>query len=826
MTRLPAGDSAGDCWLDPTTDLRYDAWQIAAALNPLTIMMILNRFNPSRLTRVTVACLALGMLASSGLNEVHAQVAPAAGQVEEEEVLQDGIMFPNASIIRVVLPIYQKYTGNRVILDTDIADNNVRIVLAGPVKKSEAVAFIEETLLMNGYAFIPTSRQGTLKLIAVGGKNPAGEGAAVYNDQMPLPKTDEVITYIMNFNHITAEEAMQVFQASGQLHSYGTMAVVPNSGALVITENVSLIRRFQVIRENIDKPSAQIDRKFIQLERADAERVAELLQEVLGEQNSVTKAASVSGRQMNQQQPDPRDRRGRRGRPQQPQSNIVTNPVGVAPPIKVIPDARTNRILVMARPVDVAYVESLVAEFDAPNKARTFLQRQLNHISASNVLPLIADAISRETGETAEQGSAGSQSSGSRGAGMGSNAGGRSQTGGIGGGSGLGSGGTGGNRGSISLGSNDVPVPVGATSIVVGKTLLISDNERNALIVSGPPETIELAERLMDQLDIRPRQIYLATIVGQMTLGNQLEYGVDALRTLENVNGNPEINVAGQMRTNSGAGIVDTDTLTDIANFPDAAGLSLYGRFAGSLSTYVRFLENTGKFKVLSRPVVYTANNQTAVIQSGQRIAVPTSTLTSINSGVNDGAVTSNIQYRDVVLRLEVVPLINSDNQVRLQIYQVNDNISGSTNVGGNDIPTIATQELVTTVTVEDGQSVLLGGLITESEQKTRSGVPVLKSIPLVKYLFSTTRTDVRREELMFFIQPRIIDSQEDLDAANLAETDRGPGKEEILRFVDPRAQTKEEPLPIWEGQVNDDPDPEVRRAIPVKEKINKVLFD
>ncbi len=761
---------------------------------------------------------------------------PAANP-NADVILENGIMFPSASIIKVILPIYQDLTQKRVILDTNIADNNVRVVLRGPVSREDAIAFIEETLLLNGYAFVPTTRSSTVKLLNVAGKNPGPEGAAVYNDLMELPDTDEVITYIMGLKNIMPDEAMQVFQVSTPLHPYGTIATVPNTSSLVITENVSLVRRLLALREAIDKPSASVERKFIQLERADAERVAELLQEILTPEDAVENRLALARERFIQQRNQQNNRGNGNNNPgngnNAPQAitGSLTGTEGTAPPVKIVPDVRTNRILVMARAVDVAYVEGLVAEFDAPNTARTFLQRQLSHTSASTLMPLIADAISRESGEDATAGSSGSQAGSQS---SGSSFGGRNNNSqGLGGFNGS-SGGIGNSNnsgiGSSSQGfrSSNQSVAAGASSVIVGKTLLIADNEQNAIIVSGPPEYIELADKLIEQLDVRQRQVVLATVIGQYNLNDRTEIGVDLVRTLQNASNSPEINLAGQNVTGAGAGIVDTNTLTDITNFPDATGLSIYGRFAGNLSAYVRALEATEDFKVLSRPVVFTGNNQEATIQSGQRIAVPGTTLTSANGGVgNDNAsISSTIQYRDVVLQLQIRPLINSDDQVRLEIFQKNDTISGSTNVGGNVVPSIATQELMTTVTVANGQSVLIGGLITETQQKTRSGVPILKNIPLVKYLFSTRTTEVRRDELMIFIQPWIVDDEDSLKEANLAEFDRAEGGPDFLRFADPRAQTDEVPLPIWEGKVSDDPDPEVRRAIPVKEKVLNALFD
>jgi len=152
----------------------------------------------------------------------------------------------------------------------------------------------------------------------------------------------------------------------------------------------------------------------------------------------------------------------------------------------------------------------------------------------------------------------------------------------------------------------------------------------------------------------------------------------------------------------------------------------------------LHLLEGNKNFKVLNRPSMTVRNNEKAVISNGQRIAVPVSTLSNVGGGVgNTAAVSSSIDYRDVVLKLEVVPLINSNDEVTLRIAQVNDNVVGQQTIGGNSIPTIGTQELVTTVSVKDGATVVLGGLITEREQRTENGVIFLRRIPVLKHLFN-----------------------------------------------------------------------------------------
>jgi type II secretory pathway component GspD/PulD (secretin) len=177
---------------------------------------------------------------------------------------------------------------------------------------------------------------------------------------------------------------------------------------------------------------------------------------------------------------------------------------------------------------------------------------------------------------------------------------------------------------------------------------------------------------------------------------------------------------------------------------------------------------------VISRPVVYTVNNKKALISSGTDQPVAPSTLSSLNqtdSAVDTStALQSNIDFRPVVLQLEVVPLINSDKEVTLTIAQKNDNVQGTQTIAGNEVPVISTQQLKTTVTVPNRHTVVLGGLITNEETRAATGIPFLKDIPGLGYLFSSTKKDHIRRELIVLIQPFIINSRENLQEANYIE--------------------------------------------------------
>lgn len=719
-----------------------------------------------------------------------------------EAVLAKGATFPNASIINVVLPWYKGITGKRVVLDTNIADNNVQMVFEGPISKPDLGDFITRTLLLNGYVFLETDRADTLKLVMA--DKMRSEPDRYFREGDVLPDNEEVITYVMNLKCIKPEEALRVIPQVVQLHPYGALAAVPNASAVIITENAALIRKIIDLKGSFDV-SDTIGFRTYTLERADAEKVAEMLTTILEPEASQVARSRRSG--ASPQAPAP-------GQP----PGAPAGDAGMTgdQPVKIQAELRTNRIFAFGRPSDLDYIGKLIVEFDAPSTARTFLKRNLSFVTATDMLEPVQNALSREM-DTTTQG--GVQSQGGRPGSTTTRSNMRSndfQTRDIGsstgrssgyGSSGYGSSSSGGRIAGSTLSAPDAP-PL-AESLLIGKTLVVADNERNAIIVSGPPESIRIVDELISQLDMRPRQVHLSTVIGQWSMGDELNMGVSAVQALKQLT--PSLLGAGSLNPTKFPSTQGNETLAgsllDIASFTDVTkmpgspnGLNLYGKVGENLDVYVNLLETTNKFRVLSRPSIFTANNRKATIQSGQRIPVPTNTYQS--SGVNTGlGQSTNIDYRDVVLKLEVIPQINSANEVTLTIAQVNDNIVGTRQIDNNDIDVIGTQEMVTTVTVGNGQTVILGGLITESTKKSIEGIPGLIHIPILKHIFGTTVDKKQLDELLIFIQPQIVDSEERLVDTNVREIRRTEGGEEAVEFAVPEYKEMKETLPTLEEE-------------------------
>jgi general secretion pathway protein D len=671
--------------------------------------------------------------------------------------------------------IYRQLTGRRVVMTAEVKDLEIYFVQPPPITYGEAQDLLKASCLMHGFVFAPGGDGWDKLTTANQGPKPGTGDIPLVTSPLALPEGDEVVRYVMTLKYMKPDEVSRVFQTVvTQFNSFGSVVAVPNASALIITENTSLIRSLIELQAKIDVPSSNIETKFIKVQYGDVEELAATLNEIFTAQSSAESTAGVQRVTQGGAPPVP-------GAPQA--AGASSSGAGEAPPIQIVPDIRTNRIFVMARPLDLVFIESLVKEFDTPSDQRNFLRRKLKFLAVGDFLDVASDALSRAFGGAASSGGAagaaggggraststslGRGSSSTAGGGASSRSGastsqfGGSNSGQFGGNSGGGQfGGGGGGAGSNNL--SDPQVDTKPVSVLVGRTLLVADNITNSIVVQGPPAGVEIINNLLDEIDVKADQVMISTVFGQLTLSNNLEYGIDWFRSLDETGDGAVAGKIGQLLPD-----IDPDTgniVEQVAN----GGLGVYGKIGEHLQGYLRALQETGDFNVISRPTIFTANNQKGYISSGQQIAVPSN---SFNGGLNGGGQSTNIEYRDVVLSLEVVPLVNSEDEVTLQISLVSQGVGENRKIGAGvnafEVPDIISRELLTTVTVPNNQTVVLGGLITEENTKQVNGVPILCQIPGLGKLFSSTSDKKTRNELIIFIQPKIIRDERTMDAAN-----------------------------------------------------------
>lgn len=671
--------------------------------------------------------------------------------VDPETIIKEGCEEPLLSGEGIAI-LYRKFTGKRVIITKAAQGVEISFVQPGPLTYREAADLLVKTAFLEGLVFVPSGPSEVKLLPAPQARTPGGY--PLVSDVFLLPDTEELVSYVMGLENIKPEEAMSIFTGVvSQLGQHGSIVPVPNANALIITENSQLIRTLIDIKNRIDIPQELSTQKWIALEHADAEETAESVKSIMefsAQQNTQLSAVS--------------------GAPTAAVLQVTGNKGGGANLVKgrttggesfssvqVLSDIRTNRIFVIGRPIDVEVAEGLVRGFDSPLDERNFFKHKLKFLSVSEFLNIAENAITQVSVKAAEQGNRGNRQSDKGGTQAGQN---RGQV-----------------TGNGSFSQNNAGGALAETSredgpeaVIIGKTLLVADNSNNTLIIKGPPSSIKVVKDLIAEMDVIADQVQITAIFGRYNLGDSIDFGVDFARTYQATRG-ADSGFAGQNRTGYPI-LADPATLTNLGAFDAAAGFSLYGQIGKHFTATLRAMEDSGKFHLMARPTVFTTNNRRAILSSGQQVAVPTNSFTQGGSGAN-GSQSTNIAYRDILLELEVIPLVNSKDEVTLNIAFTNNNIIGEAVIDGNSIPTIGQESIQTIVTVPNGETIVLGGLITERNESTESGIPVLMHIPGLKRLFSTIQKNVIREELVIFISPSIVSGRPDLRALQQRNADK-----------------------------------------------------
>lgn len=637
------------------------------------------------------------------------------------------IQFPGTPI-EVLIQQYKRITGKQIIEGQNLSGPTITLHTPERVPREEAIRLMEAAMLLNGFAVVPAG-ENTVKILNISSQNPRAEGLPIYTDLSQLPFGDQVVSFFTSLTHIPVQEAVNTLAASIPQTPYTSILPIENNQSVVITEKTPVIRQLVQLVRLIDTPQASLKREFIQLTRADAEIVAEQLQNLI-QSSSNNNAGNARNNRGNNTPPDPN--------PAETAADAISTLT--AETVQIVPDPRTNRILIVAPKSSFEYLKQLVLDFDSAVDFSKPLTRPLRYVKAGEILPVLGEFLA-EGEEEVEITDAESESNTSN------------NTGG-GGGSSL----------SRPDQLSDSDLSSAPQSLTVGKTRIIADRRNNSILIMGPPENINRASAILDSLDIPAQQIFLSAVIGQITLDDTTEFGVDILQKFERTG---DFGGAAQNLTQgvTGGTLLDPRTLVTTGAFPaGSAGTVLYGTFTDSLDVFVRALKTTNNFKVLSRPTVFTTNNKKAVLLSGRREPIPTQSLSTLNNTTDiNSSVTTNVDFEDVVLKLEVIPLINSDDQVTLTIAQQNDSLSGNRVIGGNSVPIINTQELLTNVTVKNRNTVILGGLIEDSAQDETTGLPILSDIPLLGSLFKNTTRSRPRTELVIMVQPEIVKRIEDV---------------------------------------------------------------
>jgi general secretion pathway protein D len=297
--------------------------------------------------------------------------------------------------------------------------------------------------------------------------------------------------------------------------------------------------------------------------------------------------------------------------------------------------------------------------------------------------------------------------------------------------------------GAPSIPAAPAPGP-GRSAVLEGSVTIVPDPFTNALLIRATAHDATLLAQAVEALDLRPLQVLIEVIIVEARRDQQTAWGLDL--------GFPPMRVRGTGNTTVDA----TQTGGGLGDFV----LRVLNIGHVELDATLRAGASNGVVNILSRPVLLAANNHDARILVGsQRPFVQVSRTLATDNTARDQVV----QYKDVGTRLNVRPTISADGYVTLEVVQEVSNATTETAFGA---PVISTREAATQVTVRDGQTIVLGGLLDHQKENTSGGVPFLSSLPIVGGLFGRQSHHATDTELFLFLTPRVLRTDDEVGAA------------------------------------------------------------
>ena len=284
---------------------------------------------------------------------------------------------------------------------------------------------------------------------------------------------------------------------------------------------------------------------------------------------------------------------------------------------------------------------------------------------------------------------------------------------------------------------------------------IVADTATNSLIIYGTVQEYQNVKNILKELDAVPRQVLIEALILQVDLKDTEDFGV-------------EYQILTKQRSIFGQTFGSTAAITTLGKlFPTAPWFGAVNGLSAivgddTVKAMIRAAATDSRIKLISSPSVIASDNRPARIQVGSEEPVATGTVQAATGAVASLSTSTTIQYRNTGRILTIIPQVNSQGLVNLQIKAEVSARGDDVTVGQDKYPAFNTQDAETTAVVQDGDTLVIGGLIGELKRKGRTGVPYLMDIPVIGRFFGTTSDETSRTELIMLITPRVIRNRTD----------------------------------------------------------------
>ena len=665
-----------------------------------------------------------------------------------------------------------------VVVKNDKIDGRVTVISSQPVSSAEAVTLLNTVLKDKGYTAIQQER--ILKIVAVPDAKKMNIPVFYGQDPKQVPVTDNLVTQVIPIKTVDASKLRQNLTA--MISPAADVSADSASNVIILTDTQANIHRIVEIISALDKRDPADSTIWVQqLKYADAAAAAKLVQDIFkpddtgGTNANLPPQLAFFSRRFGGGGGGPGGFGGGGG----PGGAGGQDATDKAKSGKVVAssDQRTNTVVVTGPAATLEEVKKVLAELDKnPASEQTFFIYSLKNAQAINLQGVLNSlfggtsttgnrtgtntggsnrATYGTTGNTGSFGGGGTGGFGGSGrsgsSGFGGGGGGLGGGGGFGGGGSSGFGGTNqnasrstsafasnvGNRGA-GLGGGFGGSGFGGAggmSDLMGQVYVVADQDTNSLLVATATKYQAQVKEVIAQLDRPVAQVLIKVLIAEVTHDNSSDLGVDFSILNKNAT--------------TGHG----ETIGQNLGTAAATGGLVVNILERDLNVTLRALATSGKLDVLSRPYILASDNQAAQITVGSE--VPFVTNTRIDSL---GGQTNTIQYQDIGIILNVTPHVNQEGLVILDVSPEISNLTNSSVTISNGVtaPIYAKRSADTRVGIENGKTIVIGGLMQDQKTSTLQKVPILGDIPVIGTAFQRNQVTKTKTELLIFMTPHV----------------------------------------------------------------------
>ncbi len=684
---------------------------------------------------------------------------PAAAASDEEEDDWEADMVTTNSdetLVRLkyenwdvdeVLKQYSEWTGRALMKAPDVPAAKITLKCPRRIPRREALLAIEGILGMHGIALVPLGDK-FLKVVTIGVARQSGMSTTTGPLDEKVSDTGHLVSRIMELKHLEIAEAQGTLQ--NLVSPNGKIIPLERINCLLITDAAVNLKRIAEVLELIDLPMGSREEfRIFQINYAKASEIQSKIEAIIADTQTTDNRASL----LRQQLLAARMPLRRPGQPPTPAAAATTSSAGsmdrslIQGKVKIVADDRTNILIIITRPDQFAFFDNIISALDKQVEPDVSIKViRLEYADSEKVVDVLNSLVGASKSSSTAKTPADKKQDDSKTRplppsfpqpGQAQPAAARESSGEIT------------IEGRL---SDDVKI--------------IADPRINALLIMASKTDMAVIEDVLTKVDIMLSQVLIEVVIIEVNLDDNTRMGVDWLQRSmiaynEKQSGERRafLGFSGASRVGTQGALRNAANITTIADSPagDLSGLTYYFTlFDFNIDAVLNMLATSSDARILSTPIILTTDNTEAKILVGEKRPIVTST--SLSSG---GVQQSAYQYTDIGIELNVTPRINKKGFVVMEIEQTIDNTGGDVTIDQNKVPIITTRELNASVAINDGRTIVLGGLVSTEESTGNSGIPFLRRIPLLGLLFRSDTEEKARRELLVMITPYVLDTPE-----------------------------------------------------------------